>query len=200
MIEERDRSAARRAGAVAGIAGLATFLTIHHVWIRPIWFVAPTGALIAAVGGLAVGNAYAELRARIPPRPWTALSVAAGILIVLLPSFLLAERRGSVFEVAGPRMVELSVPAEQAVFAFVVELLAVTTVTAAVAGWLIGRTRRAAIATALAGLAFALGPGHNIPFLGGTPGLPKELVLIGASVLVASVALVELHARLTRSH
>lgn len=198
MVEERDRSAARRAGAVAGIAGLATFLTIHHFWILPIWFVAPVGALIAAVGGVAVGDAYVELGPHLPRRPWSALAVAAGTWIVLLPSFLLAERRGPVFEVAGPRVGELTVPAEQALFAFVVELLVVTTLAAGVVGWLIGRTRRAAVSTALAGLAFALGPGHNIPFLGGTRGLPKELVLIGASVLVAAVLLVELEARLRR--
>lgn len=191
---------ARRAGALAGIAGLAVFLTIHHVSILPIWFVAPVGAIIAAVGGVAVGGAYAVLRSRLPARPWTALAVAAGIWLVLLPSLLLAERRGPVFEVAGPRMGELSVPAEQALFAFVVELLVVSTVTAAIVGWVVGRTRRATTSTALAGLAFAIGPGHNIPFIGGTPGLPKELVLIGASVLVATVVLVEVHARLTRPH
>ena len=59
-----------------------------------------------------------------------------------------------------------------------------------VTGWL-GRTRRAALATAVAGLVFALGPGHNIPFLGGTPGVGKELAIMTAVTLVSALVLVE---------
>src|SRR5262245_58037909 len=35
-------------------------------------------------------------------------------------------------------------------------------------GWWLGRTWRAAVATAVTGFVFVLGPGHNIPFIGGT--------------------------------
>ena len=60
-------------------------------------------------------------------------------------------------------------------------------------GWLIGRTRRAAASTALAGLIFALGPGHNIPLIGGTPGVTLEIAIIGNVVLVSSFVLVGTH-------
>ena len=42
-------------GVLAGVAGLLVFLEIHHVWIKPIWFILPSGLMIAAAGGLAVG-------------------------------------------------------------------------------------------------------------------------------------------------
>ena len=45
-------------------------------------------------------------------------------------------------------------------------------------------------ATALAGLIFALGPGHNIPFIGSTPGVPLELAIMGIVILVSSFVLV----------
>ena len=39
-------SASLLAGVVASIAGLAVFLGLHHVWIKPIWFVTPAGLLV----------------------------------------------------------------------------------------------------------------------------------------------------------
>ena len=36
------------AGLLAGIAGLLVFLTIHHFWIRPIWFILPPKNLAIA--------------------------------------------------------------------------------------------------------------------------------------------------------
>jgi hypothetical protein len=64
------------------------------------------------------------------------------------------------------------------------------------AGWLIGRSGQAAMATAVAGFIYALGPGHNIPLVGGTPGVGKELVIMAAVVVVSALIL----RRLTRSH
>jgi len=66
------------------------------------------------------------------------------------------------------------------------------------AGWLLGHTLRAAMATALAGLVFALGPGHNIPFLGSTPAVGKGLVLLLAITLVSALVLVETSAGLVK--
>ena len=43
------------AGILASMAGLLVFLVIHYFWIRPIWFILPAGAPIAAIGGLVVG-------------------------------------------------------------------------------------------------------------------------------------------------
>ena len=71
-------------------------------------------------------------------------------------------------------------------------------VTAAIAGaglgWLITRDRRVAGSMAIAALALALGPGHNIPLLGGTPAVAKEIVILGAVATVAAVVLVAVHA------
>ena len=86
------------AGACAGIAGLLTFLVIHHFWIQPIWFIAPVGLVIAGLGGLAVGWSYAEIQAALPPPPWTFLTVTAVNLIILAPSFVLAELRAPLID------------------------------------------------------------------------------------------------------
>ena len=166
--ETADLSAAVTAGAVAGIAGLLAFLVVHHVWIRPIWSIAPIGALIAAIGGAAVGAAYAELRPHLPRRPWTAIALMALVGVMLAPAFALAELHGPVFRITASGGAVLTVPVPFAVFAFVIELLGVTAAAGAAVGWLVARTRGAALRTAAAGFIFALGPGHNFPFLGGT--------------------------------
>lgn len=46
------------------------------------------------------------------------------------------------------------------------------------------------------GFAFALGPGHNIPFGGGTPAVPLEIAIMALVVVVSVVTLVELQLRL----
>lgn len=61
-------------------------------------------------------------------------------------------------------------------------------------GWVVGRTRAAAMTTAVAGFALALGPGHNIPLIGGTPGVATEVGLIAAALVAAAVTLVEVDA------
>lgn len=185
------------AGVLAGAAGLMAFLTIHHFWIRPIWFILPLGLVIAALGGLGVGWAYAELLPNLPPRPWTALALVALIALILLPSIALAEIRPPMFDVSilGGRL-NMSIGRASAIF--VLELLMTATIVGGLAGWLIGHTARAAMATALAGFVFALGPGHNIPFLGGTPGNVKGILLLLAIVFVSAIVLVEAHFALSR--
>jgi hypothetical protein len=121
--------------------------------------------------------------------------VAGFVVLSLAPSLLLAQRRGPVLEMTGPETSTLLVPASEVAIAVGIELLATTTLTAGILGWLVGRTRRSALVTGLAGLAFALGPGHNIPLLGGTPAVPKELLLLAVSIAVAAVTLVEVDAR-----
>jgi hypothetical protein len=79
---------------------------------------------------------------------------------------------------------------------FIFELLVTAALAGGLAGWLIVGTPRSALASAVAGFIFALGPGHNIPFLAGTPGTLKGLILLTAIVVVASTVLVEGHARL----
>ena len=175
---------------VAGLAGLAVFLVLHHLLIVPIWFVAPIGGLMAAAGGAAVGAAYAELLPRIPVRPWRTISVSLAIVAILTPSIALAEATGPVYALGGTDGGTLLVPASQAIAAFVVGLLGLSAVTGAALGWLIGRTPRAAGWTGLAGFALAIGPGHNIPLLGATRSVAKELFILFAVTVVSAVVLV----------
>lgn len=178
------------AGVLSGIAGLIVFLILHHLWIRPIWFVLPLGLVVAAAGGIAVGQTYRELLPNLPPRPWTILAMVALIALILSPSIVLAELRNPMFDISVPGG-RLTISAGRAAAIFILELLATATVTAGLAGWMIAGTRRAVLATALAGFIFALGPGHNIPLIGGTPGVRKELALMACIILVSAVVLVE---------
>jgi len=188
------------AGGLAGIAGLFVFLIIHHLWIMPIWFILPMGLAIAVVGGLAVGWAYGELLPHLPPRPWTALAVVVLIWAILLPSIVVAELRQPLFVIEGANAV-LAVSVGRASLIFVLELLATSILVGALAGWLIGRTGRAAQATALAGFIFALGPGHNIPLIGGGGAyyVAKELTIMMAIIAVSALVLVEVQAWLASS-
>jgi len=183
-------NAALTAGALSGIAGLFVFLVIHHFWIRPIWFILPVGLLIAAGGGLAVGWAYSELLPGLPPRPWSAVVVIAVIVASLIPAVILAQLRPPMFT-AMSENAQLTVSTGRAVAIFVFQLLLTAAGVGALAGWWIGGSGRAALATALAGLVFALGPGHNIPILGNTPATGKGIVLLLSVVVVSAVVLVE---------
>ncbi len=182
-------------GVVSGVVGLLVFLTIHHFWIAPIWFILPPGLLIATLGGLAVGWAYGEIRLGLPPRPWTSLAVFVLIAAILAPSIILAQLLPSVVDMSAGMLVGTT---SELITRFVMELFLTAAVVGALAGWLLARTWRAAVATAIAGLAFALGPGHSIPILGNTPVVGKELVLLVAIALASSVALVETDAWLAR--
>ena len=183
-------SSALIAGVFSGLAGLLAFLVIHHFWIRPIWFILPIGLLIAAGGGLAVGWAYSELLPGLPPRPWSAVVLIAVIGACLTPAVILAQLRPPMFT-AMSENAQLTVSTEKAVAIFVFQLLLAAAGVGALAGWWIGGSGRAALATALAGMVFALGPGHNIPFLGNTPATGKGIVLLLSVVMVSAVVLVE---------
>ena len=183
-------------GVLAGIAGLLVFLVIHHLWIKPIWFILPAGMVIAALGGLAAGWAYNELLPKLPGRPWTILAWAALVGLTLAPAVIIAQLRPPVFTPTGI----LNLSLQNAIVIFVRNLLLTAAVTGGLAGWIIGRTQRAALAMALAGFVFALGPGHNVPFLGNTPATGKGILLLLAVILSASVVLVEAQAALAGSH
>ncbi len=185
------------AGLLSGIAGLLVFLVLHHLWIKPIWFILPVGLVIAAAGGLAVGWAYSELLPGLPGRPWRIFAWVALIGLTLTPAIVLAQLEPPLF--TGTREnVTLTFSVAEMVVIFIRNLLLTATVTGGLCGWLIRGTKRAALATALAGFVFALGPGHNIPFLGNTPATGKGIALLMAIILVASIVLVETHAALTR--
>ncbi len=192
-----NRRASLIAGVLAGTAGLLVFLVLHHLWITPIWFILPLGLVIAVIGGLAVGWAYGELLPGLPARPWTIFAWVALIGLTLAPSIVLAQLRPPLFTGTGMNVTAV-VSVAQAAVIFVRDLLLPATVIGGLGGWLIGRTRRAAFATALAGFVFALGPGHNVPFLGNTPATGKGIALLIVIVLAASIVLVEGHAALIR--
>lgn len=177
------------AGALSGVAGLLVFLVIHHFWIRPIWFILPVGLVMAVVGGLAVGWAYAEIRAGLPARPWTSAALFALIGATLAPAILLGQLRRPLFDLSLG-----AIPpgdAGRVIVHVVAELLLTAALVGAVIGWRLGHTGRATLATALAGLIFAAGPGHNIPLLASTPAAGKGVVLLVAIVLVSTLVLVE---------
>ncbi len=178
------------AGVLAGVAGLLVFLTIHHFWIKPIWFILPPGALIAGLGGLAVGWSYAEIQAGLPPRPWTALAVCALVGASLTPAIVLAQLRPPPLDLNTGAIIDGSSPGV-VIARVVLELLLTATLVGGLAGWWLGHSGRAALATALAGFSFALGPGHNIPLLGSTPAVGKGIVLLVLILLVSAVVLVE---------
>jgi hypothetical protein len=183
------------AGVLAGVTGLLVFLVIHHLWIKPIWFILPVGLVIAVPGGLAAGWAYSELLPGLPRRPWTTFAWFALIGLTLAPAVVIAQLRPPLFSGTGMN-VTATVSIAQAAVIFGRDLLLPAAIIAGLAGWLIGRTKRATLATALAGFVFALGPGHNVPFLGNQPATGKGIVLLVAIVLTASIALVEGHAAL----
>lgn len=186
-------------GALSGITGLLVFLTIHALWIMPIWFILPMGLVIAVVGGIAAGWGYAEIKPNLPPRPWSIPIFIALTGAVLLPGTLLAELRAPMFTFT-PTGPLLQMEIASAVMLFVVELLLTAALTGGLLGWLIGRTWCAAYRMALAGFIFALGPGHNIPFIGGTGGVFKEWAMMGAIIVASAVILVEGHAWITKQH
>src|SRR6187431_2587346 len=106
------------AGLLAGFAGLLVFLTIHHFWIKPIWFILPPGLVIAALGGLAVGWAYAEIQAGLPPRPWASLAVFGLVGATLVPGLVLAQMRPPPLDIATGALINgSSVPVVMARFA-----------------------------------------------------------------------------------
>lgn len=188
-------------GVAAGVAGLVVFLGLHAVWIVPIWSVAPLGLVVAVLGGAAVGWAYLHVGPHLPAgivRRW--LAVAGGTVLVLVPSLVLAWSGDPYFTVVDGVRVPTTGTSAIAV-RFVVELLVVTTLSGALLGWGITRTRRGTVAVAAAALAFALGPGHNLPFfhVATAPVAARTAVLLTlAPIVVASAVFVAVDALLAR--
>jgi hypothetical protein len=192
-----NRKASLIAGVLAGITGLMVFLVIHHLWIKPIWFILPLGLVIAVAGGSAVGWAYGELLPGLPRRPWTTFTWFALIGLTLAPAVVIAQLRPPLFTGSGMNVIA-NVSIAQAGIIFIRDLLLPATVIGGLVGWLIGRTKRAVLATALAGFFFAVGPGHNVPFLGNQPATGKGIILLVAIVLSASIVLVKTSYLLSR--
>lgn len=184
------------AGAGASLVSLLVFLAVHHVWIKPIWFIAPPGALIAVIGGLAVGWMWFLLEARLPSG-WLAAPALFGLIMgVLLPAILLSFTHGPLFDLA-----TATIPPGQGkavAVRFVLELLLTAMITGAVVGALLGRSPTAALATGLAGLAFAAGPGHNVPMFGSNPAAFKGIALLVIISVALAIAFVQINTLLRR--
>lgn len=185
------------AGSLSGVAGLLVFLTMHHFWIQPIWFILPAGLFIAALGGLAVGWAYSEIQIALPSRPWTSFAVFAIVAATLIPAILLAQLRPPPLNISTGEIIDGSSTGVVIARVFI-ELLLTATLVGALIGWMLVRTPQAALAMALASLVFAIGPGHNIPFLGSTPAVGKGIVLLIVIIAISAIVLVESNALLTR--
>jgi hypothetical protein len=112
---------------------------------------------------------------------------------ILAPSIVLAQLRPPPLDIATGAIAPGQTTG-RVIALFVLELLLTAVLMGGGAGWLLGRTARASTAMGLAGLIFALGPGHNIPFLGNTPAAGKGLTLLGAIVFVSAVVLVAVEA------
>lgn len=197
-MSDEERAPTVTAGAAAGLAGFVAFLVMHHAWIAPIWFIAPVGLVMAAGGGAIVGTAYAELLPGLPRRPMRSLVVAVGMGLILLPAIVAAELYGPIFAMGGNGGGTLVVGTGEAIAAFVAGLFGTAALSGALLGAAIGRSRRAVVWTALAGVALAVGPGHNIPMLGATPAVAKELTILAIVAAVSALVLVEGHARQAR--
>jgi hypothetical protein len=145
---------------------------------------------------MAMGWAYTQLRPALPQSRLAALVMMVVVTVILLPAILLAQLRPTLF-IETPTGALPTEPIPVLIMRFVAELLATTTIVGGLIGWWLRRTGRAVAATALASFLFALGPGHNIPFLGGTPGVGTELALLAAVIIVSTLVLVETHRLLT---
>ncbi len=176
------------AGAVAGVVGLAVFLIVHHFTIRPIWGIAPIGAVFAAGGGALVGWAYALLMPNLPKGVlWSAFSLAALLTLTQLPGFLIGQTREPVIDMATADI--LPGKGWEAARRFAIDLFLTAGLVGGLLGWWVGRSPRAAWVMAAAGLAFAIGPGHNIPFFAGTSGAAKMWGIMLAVILASALTL-----------
>lgn len=184
------RSRLAMAGVAAGLAGLLAFLSLHQLLILPIWGVAPLGLPVALLGGLVVAWAFEPLRPRLPANSWLAAFAFSGLLMLTqAASFLVStlQRPLADFIFLGTRVLP---GFERLVYTrAIVEMLVVPVLAGAAIGWRLGRSKQAAGRMALAGLAFALGPGHNTAFFAGVPAAADTLwLLMLGTVLAATVA------------
>src|SRR6266496_5335462 len=135
----KGMNAALIAGLLSGVTGLLVFLTIHHFWIKPIWFILPPGLAIAALGGLIVGWSYAEIKIGLPPRPWTSIAVLILIGATLTPAIVLAQLRPPPLDISTGAITDGS-STGTVIARFVGELLLTSTIVGGLAGWWFGHT------------------------------------------------------------
>ena len=175
------------AGAVSGVAGLLTFLIVHHFTIRPIWFIAPPGLLLAVGGGAAVGWAFQLLQPRLGSNLLIAsMALAALLTLTQVPGFLIGSTRQPIIDLTTANII----PGRgwEAAGRFFLDLFLTAAITGALIGWGLAGSGAAAGRMALAAVAFSVGPGHNIPFFAGTGGAAKMWAIMGLVILVSALA------------
>jgi hypothetical protein len=102
---------------------------------------------------------------------------------------LLSFSHGPLFDLKTGRIPEGEQATVMVHFAF--ELVLTAGIAGALAGYTLRRTRGAALSTAVAGIAWAFGPGHNIPMFGTNPAAFKGHAIVLLVALVACITLVE---------
>lgn len=174
------------AGAISGIAGLLTFLIIHHFTIRPIWFIAPVGLLFAIAGGAAVAWAFQALQPRLNANILIAsLAFAALLTLTQVPGFLISSTRAPIIDTVTANI--LPGKGWEAAGRFFLDLFLTAAIAGALIGWGLAGSGVAAGRMALAAVAFSIGPGHNIPFFAGTVGAGKMWAIMGSVILVSAL-------------
>ena len=177
---------------VSGLAGLATFLTIHALWITPIWNVAVIGVVIAGGGGVITARCYSLAHRLVPVRPLSWLVVFGVVAVTLVPCVVMTGLLPPLLEAENGQVVHpINVP--WLVTGFFAYLLVPAAAVGATMGWLVTRRGSGAALFAGMGLLMAIGPGHNLPLFGAASGsqLFKAMVLTFAPMAVAAVVLTE---------
>lgn len=177
------------AGAVAGAVGFGTFLIIHHFLIMPIWFIAGFGIVVAIPTGLLVGWAFEAMQARLPRNPYLAIMIFSTLLtLVLAASFVVSSWQRPLTDLlfGGNRVL----PGFEAELAsrFAIDLFLVSALSGAALGWLLGRSKQAVGRMTVAALAFAAGPGHNVPVFPNTSGAATMWILTLGTILAAALS------------
>jgi hypothetical protein len=174
-------------GAISGIAGLLTFLIVHHFTIRPIWFILPPGLLLAVGGGVAIAWAFELLQPRLSANILIAsLSLAALLTLTQVPGFLIGSTREPILDMSSATL--LPGTGMQAAGRFAIDLFLTAAVSGALIGWGLAGSAAAGGRLALAAVAFSIGPGHNIPFFAGTTGAGKMWAIMGLVIFVSALA------------
>jgi hypothetical protein len=143
------------AGAASGAAGLIGFGVIHAIIIVPIWWSLFGGLPVALAGGLILGWALFEARAagRLTRPVVSGLLLGVLLWLMLIPLTAVGNALRVYARNGGGRLPESA--------EIVLDCL-LAILSGALAGWLIGRRWRAALAFAVAGLALALAMGGPI--------------------------------------
>jgi hypothetical protein len=177
------------AGSAAVLAGTLTFLIIHALIIRPIWAMLPPGIIFAGLVGAAVGWSYSTLRDHMAPHPWPMLIILAIYTAAIVPSLVLPRLWQPLLDRSTSSITPEQIAAAASMV--IVDLLLPGLIVGGVAGWIIGHNKRAVLSTALAVMLINIGPGHNMPFMAGTPAEGKAILLMFSGLFVGSIVLVE---------